>query len=129
MPLQWTITHEESLVVAIASGALSLEEMDAYYADLARSGALPYAKIFDLSILEDSSLRLVSAAAARMVEYAGEGPVGPLAIVARSEFGEEIGRLFSSKARLNRPVGIFADQAAARAWVEAGAGENQSSVA
>ncbi|HYC63428.1 MAG TPA: STAS/SEC14 domain-containing protein [Reyranellaceae bacterium] len=129
MPLQWTIAHEDRLVVAVATGTITLADMEAYFADLARSGALPYGKIFDITFFDGSTVREVGAAAARMVEYGQSGPVGPLAIVASGELGEEIGRLFSSKARLNRPVGIFADQAAARAWVQAGAGRNEPSVA
>lgn len=71
----------------------------------------------------------MSAAAARMVEYAKTAPVGPLAIVTDSELHEEVGRVFSSKARLDRPVGIFRDQAAALAWIKAGAGRNEPSAA
>jgi len=129
MPLQWTISHDERLVVAVATGTVELADMEAYYADMARSGALPYAKIFDISFFDGSGGREVSAAAARMAEYGKSGPVGPLAIVATSQIGEEIGRFFSSKARLDRPVGIFRDQQAARAWIAEGAGRNEPSVA
>lgn len=129
MPLHWTITPEDRLVVASATGSITLDDMEAYFADVARAGAMPYAKIFDLTFFDGTTLREVSAAAARMVEYAGTSAVGPLAIVADTELREEVGRLFSSRARLDRPVGIFRDQAAAREWIRAGAGRDEPSAA
>jgi len=41
MPLQWTISHEDRLVLAVATGSISLADMEGYFADVAHSGAMP----------------------------------------------------------------------------------------
>lgn len=83
MPLNWKISHAEAMVEAVASGHVSLQDIERYLDDVMVSEALPYRKLFDASLasssLTDDDMMMLGA---RMSAYVGLGPLGPLAIVA-----------------------------------------------
>jgi hypothetical protein len=127
MPLKWSISHEDRRVMVSVIGSVGRADLEPYLAELAHTGAIAYAKIIDLTFLDETTLEALNAAAARMNEYAKTMPVGPLAFVADSDLREEVGRAFLAKAQLNRPTGIFRDQDQALAWLRTIAVGNEPS--
>ncbi len=83
MPLKWTISHTDKTVEAVASGHVSLQDIERYLDDVMVSDALPYRKLFDASqassALADEEMMMLGA---RLSAYAGLGPLGPIAFVA-----------------------------------------------
>src|SRR5204862_4183984 len=49
MPLHWTVSHEQELVHAIATGELNTDDLQAYLGAVIAAQAMPYGKIFDMS--------------------------------------------------------------------------------
>jgi len=120
MPLHWTVSHEEELVHAIATGELNTDDLQAYLGAIIAAQAMPYGKIFDMS--KATSL----AGASRLSEVADTvrlyakmklGTIGPLAIVAVTDDGIANAQAFIRGASAERPVRLFADGEQARAWI------------
>ena len=120
VPLHWKISHPGRSVDAVASGHLSLRDIEGYFDDLMVSGAFPYRKLFDAteatSTVNDAEMMLLGA---RMSAYKGLGPLGPLAIVTPSSSLRTQAMLFSALAPADRPLKIFKTVAAARRWLDA----------
>ncbi len=119
MPVTWSVSHDEELVVAIAEGEVRREDIEEYLAGLIAEGAMPYRKLFDLTFapmaLTASDLRALGK---RVADYAKGGPVGPVAIVVGSELALEMARMFEAQAQANRELRIFHDLPEARAWLD-----------
>ena len=49
MPVTWSISHGEQLVVAIAEGEVVRGDIDGYLSAMIAEGAMPYRKLFDLT--------------------------------------------------------------------------------
>jgi hypothetical protein len=120
MPLNWKISHPDRSVEAVATGHLSLRDIERYFDDLMVSGAFPYRKLFDAteatSTVDDAEMMLLGA---RMSAYKGLGPLGPLAIVVPNDSLRTQAMLFSALAPADRPLKIFKTVAAARKWLDA----------
>jgi hypothetical protein len=120
MPLNWTISHSDRTVEAVASGHLGLQDIERYLDDVMVSGALPYRKLFDAaqasSALGDDDMMMLGA---RLGAYIELGPIGPLAIVAPSTVFRQQARLFAVLAPADRPLKIFKTVEAARKWLAA----------
>ncbi|MFI4998429.1 MAG: hypothetical protein ACHQK9_01010 [Reyranellales bacterium] len=119
MPLHWTISHPDRLVVATCKDRVSLKDIENYLDGVVVAEALPYAKIFDLSQgvldLGDNDMMLLGA---RIRAYSTTmSVIGPLAIVATSPKGQEQARLFTALADAKRQVRIFRDLQGARQWL------------
>ena len=52
MPIRWTISREERLVVATTEGVVTLKDIEAYLDALVVADAMPYAKLFDASDID-----------------------------------------------------------------------------
>ena len=52
MPLHWTVSHPQRLVIAIAKGEVQPQEVEKYLADMFAQGGGPYRKMFDVSQTE-----------------------------------------------------------------------------
>ena len=119
MPVTWSISHEEQLVVAIAEGEVVRGDIDGYLSAMIAEGAMPYRKLFDLTFapmaLAAAALRALGK---RVTDYAKGGPVGPVAIVVGSELALDMARIFEAQAQANRDLRIFRDLAQARAWLD-----------
>jgi hypothetical protein len=119
MPITWTVSHPSRLVVAVAEGDISAADVLAYVDEIDQAGAMPYRKLFDLSgvfaILPTEDVRLVGM---RVVALSGDKPTGPLAIVVASDAVEELAKVFEATATTKRPLQIFRDFHAARAWLD-----------
>ncbi len=45
MPVQWTISHTERLVVAVAQDRVTVSDIERYFAGVTAEGAMGYRKI------------------------------------------------------------------------------------
>jgi hypothetical protein len=127
MPLNWKISHPDRSVEAVATGHLSLQDIERYFDDLMVSGAFPYRKLFDVteatSAVDDAEMMLLGA---RMSAYKGLGPLGPLAIVVPTTPLRTQAMLFAALAPADRPLKIFNTAAAARKWLDAPLGSEEA---
>jgi hypothetical protein len=117
MPFKLDIFPPDRMVVAVARGDITLEDLALLVKELIDTGTLPYRKIIDITSatstigreeLEGIAERLLSAPVLR--------PRGPLAIVADGNRGE-LGRLFMSLTSEERPVQVFRSIHDARRWL------------
>jgi len=119
MPVQWTISHTTRLVIAVAKDELCLRDIETYLDGVVTADALGYRKIFDLTNavpqLEDDDMMALGA---RIRAYRSLGPIGPLAIVARTPASQERARMFAALADADRPVKIFRELHKARQWLD-----------
>ena len=120
MAVQWTISHTDRLVVAVARDKVTVSDIERYFAGVTDEGAMGYRKIFEIThtpgALSDENLRALGA---RVVLYAQHGQVGPLAIVAASDSSFEQARTFAAAATARRPLAIFRELHLARQWLDA----------
>jgi hypothetical protein len=119
MPVHWTISHPNRLVVAIAKDEVVARDIEQYFAGVTAEGGMSYRKIFEIThtpmALSEENLRALGA---RMIYYAEHGQVGPVAIVAGSDESYAQAQLFAQAARISRPLRIFREMHAAREWLE-----------
>lgn len=120
MPVNWTISQPDRLVIAVAEGTVTLQEIEQYLDGVVTSNALAYRKIFDVTQTEvhppDGDMMILGA---RIRAYPAFGRFGALAIVASSERARWIARLYTELAVVDRPIKIFRNIAAARKWLDA----------
>ena len=126
MPLHWTLSHPQRLVIAVAKGEVQPQEVDKYLADIFAQGGAPYRKMFDVSqtqtAFDDGVLKGFAETVRR---HATAGPVGPIAIVAASDESFRQAAVFAEAATVDRPIKIFREQHDARRWLNAFAEEQQ----
>ncbi len=126
MPLHWTVSHLQRLVIAVAKGEVQAEEVEAYLEDVFAQGGGPYRKMVDVSqsdsVFDDSVLKSFAAWVRR---HASQGPIGPIAIVATSDDSFRQARVFAEAATVDRPIKIFREQHEARRWLNAFAEEEK----
>ncbi|MFO1081540.1 MAG: hypothetical protein U1E23_13050 [Reyranellaceae bacterium] len=119
MPVHWTISHPQRLVVAVAKDEVTAADIEQYFAGVTADGAMAYRKIFELThvplALGPDNL---AALGQRVMFYARHGQVGPVAIVAASDESFAKASLFAEAARVDRPLRIFRELHAARQWLD-----------
>lgn len=129
MPVHWTISHPSRLVMAVTKGCVSVSDIEKYFAGVTAEGAMAYAKIFEITHTPDAlspdalspdalSNESLSALGQRVVFYAQNGQVGPLAIVATSDAAYEKAAVFAAAAKVSRPLMIFRELHDARRWID-----------
>jgi hypothetical protein len=121
MPVTWTISAPNRLVIAVCKAPVTRKDVEAYLDAVVVAGGLPYRKIFDLgeATLEHTDADMM-ALGARIQAYAqqyGE-PMGPLAIVAGSDKAYEQARVFATLGAAKRPIKIFRELHLARRWLD-----------
>lgn len=120
MPVNWTISHPERLVIAVAEGTVALQEIERYLDGVVTSNALSYRKIFDVTEMvvhpPDEYMMML---AARIRAYPAFGRFGALAIVAPGDRSRWMARLYTELAEVDRPIKIFRNREAARKWLDA----------
>ena len=109
MPLHWTFSHPQRLVIALAKGCVDPEEIDRYVAALTREAALGYRKIFDITHAPQS-----------LTAHTIAG-LGPLAIVAASDESYREARQLAAGAIARQPITLFREMHAARRWLDGAA--------
>jgi hypothetical protein len=120
MPVHWTISHPQRLVVAVAKDQVTAADIEQYFAGVTAEGGMSYRKIFEithtpLALSEDN----LKALGQRVMFYAQHGQIGPLAIVAASDESYAQARVFADAAKVSRPLQIFRELHAARQWLDA----------
>lgn len=120
MPVHWTISHSARLVVAVAKDDVTPADIEKYFAGVTADGAMAYAKIFEIThtprALNDENLKALGE---RVIYYAQHGQIGPVAIVAASDESFAQAEIFAAAAQVKRPLAIFRELHAARAWLDA----------
>ena len=120
MPVRWGVFHSTRLVVIALTGAIRLKDVEDCVDMIMTPATLSYRKLVDVT--EGSSMlgsESIVALAERVREHAGIGPIGPLAIVAASDEGQQQARLFKSLSMADRPLKIFRQRHTARVWLDA----------
>jgi len=126
MPLHWTVSHPQRLVIAIAKGEVQAREVEKYLEDIFAQGGGPYRKMFDVSQTETAFDETVLRGFAEWVRrYAVNGSLGPIAIVATNDESFRQAGVFAEAATVDRPIRIFREQHEARRWLNAFAEEEQ----
>ena len=120
MPVHWTISHPQRLVVAVAKDPVTVADIEQYFAGVTAEGGMAYGKIFEitqtpLAISEDN----LKALGQRVMFYAEHGQIGPLAIVAATDESYAQAQIFANAATVSRPLQIFRELHAARHWLDA----------
>lgn len=120
MPVTWTISHDEHLVVCAVEGEFSREDIERYLSAVAARGAMPYAKLIDMLYAQPGALSLgdVRALGKKMVAFSRQGPVGPLAFVIASEPDRFMASIFG-QAEVWRAIAVFDTVPKAREWLAA----------
>lgn len=119
MPLHWTIDSKERLVVAVAEGEVTRDEVQAYLDAVAGAKALAYRKLFDASRGETSmGPEEMMALGAMFRSFHARGKVGPLAIVVPGVKVELVSRVLGILAAADRPMRVFHESEPARRWIE-----------
>ena len=107
MPINWTISHDERLVLATAEGLVTLPEIEEYFDSVIVAGAQPYAKLFDGTNME---LHLtdndVMAVGARVSAYVNDQKWtgGPAAFVVTTRVNREFVRRYINLSASPRQV-------------------------
>ena len=119
MPVTWSISHAERLVVAVAGEETTRQDVERYWAEIAAAGGMPYAKLFDakhaIGSFDMADLRSLGKT---MTDYARQGPVGPIAIVVGGEAELEMAKVFGEAAgNIDRAFRIFGEVPEARQWL------------
>lgn len=119
MPVHWTVSHPNRLVVAVAKDDVTPADIERYFAGITADGAMAYAKIFEIThtpmALSEANLRALGE---RVIYYAQHGQMGPVAIVAASDESYAQAEIFAAAAQVRRPLRIFRELHAARAWLD-----------
>jgi hypothetical protein len=118
MPLSWTISHPQRLVIAVAKGEVAPHEFGAYIEAMQSVGS--YRKMFvvrGMSTVFDAVLMKTVGDAART--QAQRETLGPIAIVAETEPAYQSAVIYGDAARdIDRPIRIFRELHEARRWLD-----------
>jgi hypothetical protein len=119
MPVQWSISHPKRLVIAVAKGVVTADEIEEYIHGVTREGGMAYGKLFEIADAANTLTAENIVALANIVrEYATKGKVGPVAIVAPNDRGYRQARLFADAAKVQRPLGVFREWHEGRRWID-----------
>ena len=120
MPVHWTVSHPQRLVVAVAKDQVTVADIEQYFAGVTAEGGMAYRKIFEIThtpmALSEENLKALGQ---RVVFYAQHGQIGPVAIVAASDESFAQAQTFAAAAPARRPLAIFRELHAARQWLDA----------
>ncbi len=120
MSITWTASHPARLVVAVGKEEITAADVLFCIDEMSKAGVVPYRKIFDLTgvarMMSQADLRSVGV---RVTARAEGKQLGAVAIVVTSAAFGELAKLFETSAAADRPLRIFRDLYAARAWLDA----------
>jgi len=119
MSITWTISHPLRLVIATGKGEATSADFLFYFDEIAKAGAIPYRKLLDLTNvgipMPQADIRRVGR---RSENLADKKLVGPSAIVVTSDAFANLVKIFDAATKAERPLKIFRDLRAARAWLD-----------
>jgi len=117
--INWTVSHPERLVVVTGKDEVTASDLFFCVDAMKRAGVSSYRKIYDMTRV---GLRLtpldVRSLGKAMAEIAENQQYGPAAIVVASEVIAGSAQYFEETSGARRPVQIFRDYDAARAWLD-----------
>jgi hypothetical protein len=117
MPLCYSFSSTERLVVVTAKGSILPEDVMTFLARVDSEGAQRHGKLFDVTelttVFSDDRVRQLAETVQHRV-----GPAGPIAIVARDEHSLRQARLFVGVVGDARKVVVFEEQEVARNWLK-----------
>jgi hypothetical protein len=118
MAVSWSISHPSRLVLVLAKGEFHSADLMRLLIAIDAARASSYRKLIDISQLADSMSPTVLREFARIVRHRErERTVGPIAIVASTASVSRLANRFADDARGERLIEVFADQPAARRWL------------
>ncbi len=118
MPIHLEFSHMNRLVVIVARGAITPEEMARAIQELLASGALHYRKIVDVtSSSMDIDMGMLAGIAERFRADPQAASRGPLAFVVDPARGD-LAKTFASLTEGERPVKVFRSIHEARKWLD-----------
>lgn len=119
MPLRWKIAPLERMVICVAEGAITMNDLMEYFAALEAAGAADYRKILDATRGENA---LSDADRARLAAYAKDygrrGNPGPMAVVTGSAGNDSIVADVRMMLRAGRRMREFQTIHEARLWID-----------
>ena len=122
MPLSFTVSPPERLVIATGTGEVTFADLMGFAKDLFQGGFLSYPRVIDLShatlVLKAGEIRTIAQGVAATTDNGSLGPLGAVALVARSEEVRDMALLFGQRtAQTDRPLRVCASMAEARDWL------------
>lgn len=129
MPIYVTFYHLDQTMVGKTEGEVTLADLLNYLDDVEKAKAVGYAKIFDATAGQTNLMPMEREAlqqrlAAYHAKYGKQA--GPFAVVAGADVLQRLGHLDALVRNADsRPVEIFMDIHAARAWLEVQAENNR----
>ncbi len=119
MPLHWTVDSKERLVITIAEGHVTRQDVEDYIRAMNGAGTQPYRKLFDGSRGEtDMTPEDLLAIGVRLRERHAAATPGPLAIVIPPDKADLVSRVLGILAAADRPMRVFSDVEPARRWID-----------
>ena len=121
MPIYVTVYHLDKMIVGKTEGEVTLADLKGYFAAVVKARALSYRKIFDASGGTSTlTAEEIGAFRARMMAFVkrGRGKVGPFAVVTGVKRHDRMANICRTIADADRPMKIFNDIRAARAWLQ-----------
>ena len=107
MPVHWTVSHPQRLVVAVTKDKVTVADIEQYFAGVTADGAMAYRKIFEIThtpmALSEENLKALGQ---RVVFYAQHGQIGPVAIVAASDESFAQAQIFAAASPPRRPLAM-----------------------
>jgi len=119
MPLHWDIDHTHQLMVVVAEGMVTRQEVDRMLDDMIAERALGYRKLFD-GAQGDTTMgpAEILDLGVRMRTLHQHGTMGPLAVVVPVDKWEMVARVLGMLAAAKRPMRVFQSVAKARRWLK-----------
>jgi hypothetical protein len=120
MTIKLNISHPDRMIVGVATGALTIQDLERFLAELVAANAFRYRKIIDVMGATPGMTAEELAAFIARVEAVRpkESGSGPIAIVAR-EGDSPLARLFAELTAGKRLAGVFRNIREAREWLYA----------
>jgi hypothetical protein len=118
MPLSWTISHPQRLVIAVVKGEVAPHEFGGYVEAMQKVGS--YRKMFVATgmttVFDDVLMKSVGRA---VRDHAEREALGPIAIVADTTAAHASATVYAEAvAGLDRPIRIFSELHEARRWLD-----------
>jgi hypothetical protein len=118
MAIKLNISHPDRMVIGVATGALTVQDLDGFVAELATASAFRYRKIIDvMSATSGMTADELTSFSNRLQGVPKQGN-GPIAIVTNEANGP-LARLFTKLTADDRPAGVFRNIREARDWLSA----------
>jgi hypothetical protein len=119
MPIHVRISHHDRLVVAVAHGTITGQELMDAVRESVEQGALHYRKIIDVAAANtDADMERLK----QLLTLARNSPQaaqrGPVAFVVDSKRGDTVRELAALNEEGERPVGVFTNLHEARKWLD-----------